>query len=74
MQRYFFDLGSKHEFIYDYKGRECPTYEAAYQLAELMVIDLEQEGDWDGWVVAISTDTGKRLCALGVRNAEVVNQ
>jgi hypothetical protein len=46
MRRYFFDLVGEERSEYDYRGRDLPSPESAYQFAELIAVDLavdEQE-------------------------------
>ena len=41
MKRYFFDVVSQSRAEYDYQGCEFATPEKAFQLAELIALDLE---------------------------------
>jgi len=41
MKRYFFGLGGQSRSMYDYEGGDFGTPDAAYQLAELIALDLE---------------------------------
>jgi hypothetical protein len=59
MRRYFFDVVSGQCSSYDYRGREFPTPESAYELAELMALDL-----------AIDTDDERDACSINVSTAE----
>ena len=70
MTRYFFDLGGHNRCLYDFSGREFATLEAASELAELMALDLELEGEWDGWAVAIRDAHGGTRLSIPVRNTE----
>jgi hypothetical protein len=72
MRRYFFDLGSQSQSRYDYQGRECPTPEAAYQLAELIALDLALEGEWMGWAVAVRSPEGERYFSIPVKDADLL--
>ena len=74
MKRYFFDLDTQRQSMYDYKGREFPTPEAAYQLAELIALDLAFDGESAGWAVAVRSPEGKRVFSIPVRDAELVNR
>ena len=55
MRRYFFDVANEQRTEYDYSGRELPTPEHAYRLAELIALDLGVEADdqWDGWRIKV---------------------
>jgi hypothetical protein len=72
MKRYFFDLGSQSQSRYDYQGRECATPEAAYQLAELIALDLALDGEWTGWAVAVRGPQGERFFSIPIRDADLV--
>ena len=74
MKRYFFDLGTQCRSMYDYKGRELATPEAAYQLAELIALDLAFDGEWVGWAVAVCSPDGERFFSVPVRDAELINR
>jgi hypothetical protein len=71
MKRYFFDLGTRWRAMYDYEGREFAALDAAYQLAELIALDLEVDGDWSGWSVAVRSAEGKRIFLLPVPEADL---
>jgi hypothetical protein len=70
MKRYFFDVGNQSRSMYDYQGRDFETPDAAYQLAEMMALDLEVKGDWVGWAVAVRSPDGKKVFSIPVRSAE----
>jgi len=70
MKRYFFDLGNQCQSMYDHEGRDCETPDAAYQLAEMIALDLEVDGEWAGWTVAVCSPDGERVFSIPVRNAE----
>ena len=72
MKRYFFDLGNKSEAIYDFRGHEVATLDAAYQLAELMALDLEVSEDWLGWVLMVRNPEGENIFSIPVRSADSV--
>jgi hypothetical protein len=72
MKRYFFDLGSGHQSMYDYQGRELATPEAACEMAEMMALDLALDGEWTGWSVAVLSPEGKRFFSIPVRDADLV--
>jgi uncharacterized protein DUF6894 len=71
MQRYFFDLGNQSGSMYDYQGREVATPEAAYELAELMALDLGLDESWVGWVLVVRSPEGKSFFSIPVQNADL---
>jgi hypothetical protein len=74
MTRYFFDRGTQRDSMYDYKGGEFPTPDAAYQLAELIALDLALDGEWAGWTVAVCSPGGERFFSVPVRDADLINR
>ena len=66
MKRYFFDLGRQGQSVYDHQGRDFESDDAAYQLAELIALDLEVEGEWAGWAVAVRSPEGKSVFSIPV--------
>jgi hypothetical protein len=74
MTRYFFDFGTDRTSMYDHQGRDFATPEAAYQLAELIALDLEVDGEWNGWAVAVRNPKGERVFSIPVRNVELADR
>jgi hypothetical protein len=72
MKRYFFDLGNQSESMYDFQGREIASPEAAYQMAELMALDLGLDDGWAGWVLVVRSPEGKSVFSIPVQNADMV--
>jgi hypothetical protein len=72
MKRYFFDLVSLDRSEHDFRGRECSSLEHAFQMAELMALDLElrSEGEWSGWTVKVRNTEGKHFLSVPVRSAD----
>jgi hypothetical protein len=70
MKRYFFDLGNQGRSVYDHQGRDFETPDAAYQLAEMIALDLEIEGEWAGWAVAVRSPEGESVFSIPVRDWE----
>ena len=73
MTTYFFDLVGEGCAQYDYQGRIFSVPEQAFRLAELMALDLEMEGDgeWSGWSVAVRSVYGKQYFSVPVGAAEM---
>ena len=73
MNRYFFDLVSQHRSQYDYRGREFPTPENAFQLAELIALDLgvEAEGEWCGWAIKVRNARGQQFFSIPVHDLDL---
>lgn len=68
--RYFIDLDSQSEKLYDHKGHELST-EDAYLMAELVALDLEVHGQWIGWSVAVRDPKGVKLFSVPVQSEEL---
>lgn len=69
MARYFFDLAGKQDCRHDFRGRELPTPEEAYRLAELIAVDLATgpEEQWVGWSVAVHGADGRELFSVPIQ-------
>jgi hypothetical protein len=69
MNRYFFGIVSRHRSEYDYRGRDCPTADAAHQLAELiaLVLGIEPDGKWWDWTINVRGAQGQRFFSIPVR-------
>ncbi len=74
MSRYFFDRVSGARSEYDYQGRVFPTPEKAFQLAELMALDLGVgDGDqWSGWTIAVRNALGEQFFSVPVREPALI--
>jgi hypothetical protein len=74
MNHYFFDLVSGDHAQYDYAGRHCAAPEEAYQLAELIALDLENSsnGQCAGWSVQVRDRAGNDLFFVRVREPECI--
>ena len=74
MSRYFFDRVSGSRSEYDYQGRVLPTPEKAFQLAELMALDLGvADGDqWTGWTIDVRNALGKQFFSVPVREPSLL--
>ena len=74
MKKYFFDLVGQDRSQYDYRGHVFPAPENAFELAELMALDLEVkgEGEWSGWSVAVRNAHGQQFFSIPVRAPELM--
>ena len=73
MQRYFFDVSTKAQIQYDYRGRELSDFEQAKRLAELIALDVEcVEGDDLGAMeVQIRDINGQLLFSVPIHEPDV---
>jgi Domain of unknown function (DUF6894) len=69
MKRYFFDRVGEERLEYDFCGSVLPSPEAAYQIAEMIAIDLEivEEGAWSGWEISVRDAGGRKFFSVPVR-------
>jgi hypothetical protein len=69
MQRYFFDIVGGQRSNCDYRGREFPTPEGAFELAELMALDLAIDANDEriGYSINVSTADGRKLFSVPVQ-------
>ena len=68
MTRFFFDLTTRGQSLYDYKGDEFLSCEGARQHAEAIALDLMHRlnGEWAGWSVEVRNATNQKLLSLPV--------
>ena len=74
MCRYFFDLVGQKRTEYDFRGREISSLEDAFQMAEIIALDLElkSEGEWCGWSVEVRNSDGRHLFSVAVQSVDVI--
>jgi hypothetical protein len=68
MTRFFFDVTTKEQSLFDYRGHEFRTPEGAVDFAESMVQRLEHSlnESWRGWSIEIRNAQGNRLFSFPV--------
>jgi hypothetical protein len=70
MKKYFFDIVDGDGAAFDYCGREFPSPEAAYPLAELLALDLEvRDVASTECSISVSDATGRQYFTVPVRPA-----
>ena len=71
MERYFFDIVGLGRSELDYTGRILAAPERAYELAELMALDLAvvREDETLGWAGNVSSIEGRTLFSIPVRTS-----
>jgi hypothetical protein len=71
MMRFFFDYTSNDRSLYDYRGEDFRTPEAAIDFAQTtaQVLTNSLSGDWVGWSIEVRNADGKKFLSLPVRNA-----
>jgi hypothetical protein len=71
MERYFFDVVGNEGPALDYTGRTLPTADEAYNVAELMALDLAvKQGDGViGSTVTVSNTYGRKLFSIQVNES-----
>jgi len=69
MRRYFFDVVGRQRCCYDYSGRDLPTPENAYQLAELIALDYSvgEDEEWIGCAINVCSADGREIFSVPVR-------
>ena len=74
MQRYFFDVSTRAQIQYDYRGRDLPDFEQAKRLAELIALDVEciQGDDIDALEVQVRDINGRQLFSVPVNAPDLV--
>ena len=71
MKRYFFDVVTQGQAVYDYHGSEFTTAQKAYQLAELIALDIvvKSQDEFCEQAVYVRTEEGHTLFSIPVRGA-----
>jgi hypothetical protein len=71
MIRFFFDYTSKNKSLYDYRGDDFLTPQAAIEFAQAtaQVLTNSLSGDWVGWSIEVRNAEGKKFFSLPVNNA-----
>jgi hypothetical protein len=74
MNRYFFDVASKSDVQYDYKGRELERPDQAREIAELIALDIEciDNDGAAGMEVQVRNIGGKKLFVVPVRDPALI--
>jgi len=73
MRRYFFDVVGAQRCEYDYRGRELPTLEKAYRLAELIALDyaVDAGDEWTGFNIKVRGAEGQEFFSVPVHASYV---
>jgi uncharacterized protein DUF6894 len=74
MKRYFFDVASRSQVQYDFKGRELERPDQAFDLAELIALDIEciDGDDSFGMEVHVRNIGGQMLFTVPIRDPEMI--
>ena len=74
MIRFFFDYTSNDRSLYDYRGEDFLSPEAAIEFAQTtaQVLTNSLSGDWVGWSIEVRNADGKKFLSLPVRSAEPI--
>jgi hypothetical protein len=73
MSRYFFDVVGAQRCEYDYRGRELPTLEKAYRLAELIALDyaIHAGDELTGFTINVRGADGREFFSVPVQSSYV---
>lgn len=71
MIRFFFDYTSNDRSLYDYRGEDFLSPEAAIEFAQTtaQVLTNSLSGDWVGWSIEVRNADGKKFLSLPVPSA-----
>jgi hypothetical protein len=74
MKKYFFDVVSEKGPEYDFRGHDFAEPQKAFQLAQLLALDLEVGGDdeFSGGMVAVRNADGHKLYSVRIREPELI--
>jgi hypothetical protein len=73
MKKYFFDRVGRGSSEYDFSGRDFAEPQKAFQLAQLLALDLEVEGgeEFSGGSINVRNAAGHKLFTVPIREAEL---
>ena len=73
MKKYFFDRVGRGSSEYDFRGHEFAEPQKAFQLAQLLALDLEVEGreEFLGGSINVRNADGQKLFSAHIREAEL---
>jgi hypothetical protein len=68
MTRFFFDYMGRGQSLYDYRGHEFRSPQAALEFAGAIVEDLKNSIDqaWMGWCIEVRNAAGVRFSTLQI--------
>lgn len=68
MMRFFFDYATQGQSLYDYRGDEFRSPQAAVEFARVIVEDLKNSltSDWMGWCVEVRNADGVKFSSLPI--------
>ena len=74
MKKYFFDVVSEKGPEYDYSGHDFAEPQKAFQLAQLLALDLEVKGDDEffGGMIAVRNADGHKLYSVRIGEPELI--
>jgi hypothetical protein len=74
MTRYYFDFSTRGQLLYDYRGDEFRTHQAACQYAQAIALHLKHslDDEWASWFVEVRDPAGRKLLSIPVASAELI--
>jgi hypothetical protein len=74
MKKYFFDVVSDKGPEYDFSGHEFAEPQKAFQLAQLLALDLEVGAgdDFSGGMIAVRNADGQKLYSVRIREPDLI--
>jgi uncharacterized protein DUF6894 len=74
MKKYFFDRVGERCSEYDFRGHEFAEPQKAFQLAQLLAIDLEVGGadEFCGGSINVHNDAGHKLFTVPIRELDLI--
>jgi hypothetical protein len=74
MKKYFFDRVGERCSEYDFRGREFSEPNKAFQLAQLLALDLEVGGpeEFCGGSISVRNADGHKLFSVPIREPELI--
>ena len=73
MIRFFFDYTARDQSLFDYRGQEFQSPEAAIEFADAIAQDLKHSlsEDWTGWAVEVRNAENQKFFEIPVGMREL---
>ena len=68
MTRFFFDYATQGQFLYDYRGDDFRTLDAAVEHASVIAENLKftLDSQWKGWWIEVRNAEGAKLSSVPI--------
>jgi len=74
MKKYFFDVVGQRRSEYDFRGRDFAEPQKAFQLAQLLALDLgvASEDEFSGGSINVRSADGQKLFSVSIHGCDLI--